>query len=260
MNARSAIPQRLPQQPRWLKAALVGSIWASVEIVLGSFLHNIRFPITGTVLASIGVSLLVASRLVWKENGIIWRAGVICAVLKSISPSAVILGPMLGIMSEAFLLEIAIRLLGGNAAGFMVGGALAVLSPLLQKVVSLLVTYGLNIAELYVRLYEFAARTLSIESFGPVDLLLVLVGLSVVLGAFAGAMGMFLGRKALGIQPAELSDAEGATPATVDTGSPDQRYSRVLLVAHVAALGQPIQIPVNIDPKVFNHFEGWKIN
>jgi len=28
----------------WLKAAMLGSLWASVEIILGSFLHNLHIP------------------------------------------------------------------------------------------------------------------------------------------------------------------------------------------------------------------------
>jgi hypothetical protein len=32
-----------PLNSIWLKASVVGSIWASIEIILGSFLHNLRF-------------------------------------------------------------------------------------------------------------------------------------------------------------------------------------------------------------------------
>jgi hypothetical protein len=28
----------------WLKAAVVGSLWGASEIVLGSFLHNLKYP------------------------------------------------------------------------------------------------------------------------------------------------------------------------------------------------------------------------
>jgi len=34
----------------WLRASVIGSLWASVEIILGSFFHNIRIPFAGTIL------------------------------------------------------------------------------------------------------------------------------------------------------------------------------------------------------------------
>ena len=44
-----------PLNPIWLKAAVVGSIWASIEIILGSFLHNLKIPLSGTILSFIAM-------------------------------------------------------------------------------------------------------------------------------------------------------------------------------------------------------------
>ena len=73
----------------WLKAAVVGSLWGSVEIIVGSFFHNIRMPMSGTILAVLGISLLVAFGQIWKDKGLFWRAGLIAAMMKSGSPSAI---------------------------------------------------------------------------------------------------------------------------------------------------------------------------
>ena len=35
----------------WMKAAVVGGLWASIEIIIGSFLHNTRLPFAGSMLA-----------------------------------------------------------------------------------------------------------------------------------------------------------------------------------------------------------------
>ena len=87
----------LPKQQKistvWLKASVIGSLWASVEIILGSFFHNVGIPFAGTLLAMNSVALMVAFHQVWKEKGLFWRAGLICALMKSISPSAVLLAP-----------------------------------------------------------------------------------------------------------------------------------------------------------------------
>ncbi|RPH94809.1 hypothetical protein EHM69_06280, partial [candidate division KSB1 bacterium] len=101
----------------WLHAAVLGSVWASIEIIVGSFLHNLRVPFTGTTLTAVGVCLLVAGQYFWPDRGIIWRAGVICALMKSVSPSAVLLGPMIGILTESLMLQLAVGILGRNPLG-----------------------------------------------------------------------------------------------------------------------------------------------
>lgn len=101
-----------PLKEIWLKASVLGSIWASIEILLGSFLHNLKIPFSGMILSLIGVWLIISFLQVWKERGLVWRAGIICALMKSISPSAIILGPMIGIFTEALLIEFFIFVLG----------------------------------------------------------------------------------------------------------------------------------------------------
>jgi len=74
--------------------------------VLGSFLHNLKVPFSGNILTAIGIIILISVSYIWKEKGLFWRAGLICAIMKTMSPSAVIFGPMIAIFSEAMLLEI----------------------------------------------------------------------------------------------------------------------------------------------------------
>jgi nucleoside-triphosphatase THEP1 len=217
----------------WTKAALLGSLWAAVEIVLGSFLHNIGMPLTGTVLSALGVCLMVAGGQLWPDRGIIWRAGVLCALMKSVSPSAVIIGPMIGITLEAFLLDGMTRLLGRTAPGYILGGALATTLPVFQKLIGLVFTYGLDAARLYVVLYEFAARSLHLTGVGPLDLILLWLGSNLLLGTAAAVLGMRAGKHAR-----ELPDPPsitGTDQTTYSLGSPDpgQRFSLPLFAVHV---------------------------
>ncbi len=218
----------------WLRAAVLGSIWAAVEIVLGSFLHNVRFPLTGAALSAIGVCLCVSGSRLWPDRGLIWRAGVVCALLKSLSPSAVIFGPMIAIAAEGFLLEAGVRLLGRNAVGWLVGGALATLEPLAHKAAGLLVTYGPDAGRLYVALCAFAARVLRVEALGPGNLLAALAGLSALAGLLAAWLGMAVGRSAAATPAAALPAASGA--ARDPFAATGQRYAPFLLAVHAAAL------------------------
>lgn len=177
---------------KWMKAAIVGGLWASVEIILGSFLHNLRIPLSGTILSANGVILMIAFDRHWGEKGMIWRAGLITALMKSISPSAVILGPMIGIISEAILLEIGVRLFGRNPLGYLVGGIAAISAVLLHKAVSLLILYGFNIVEVYINLFHFAIKQLHLPPTEPWIALLVLMGIYALIGLISALIGMRL--------------------------------------------------------------------
>ncbi|MFA6128366.1 MAG: nucleoside-triphosphatase [Bacteroidales bacterium] len=174
---------------KWLRAATIGSIWASIEIIIGSFLHNLRLPLAGSILSFFAVVLMVSFLKMWPQKGIIWRAGLICALMKSISPSAVILGPMTGIMLEAMLMELGLFVLGMNMAGMILGGMLAVLSALFHKAVNLLILYGNDFATLLNRLVQYAAKQLRMESMTGVDVLLLLILVYLIAGAFASIAG-----------------------------------------------------------------------
>ncbi len=217
----------------WLKAALLGSLWASVEIVLGSFLHNIRFPVTGTILSAFGACLCVAGAVLWDKPGLIWRAGAICAVMKSISPSAVILGPMIGIMLEALLLEATTRVLGRNAAGFLVGGALATSMPIVQKIAGIVFTYGTDAARLYVAIVDAATKSLGITSIRPADIILLLLAINVTLGAIAVLVGMAAGKRARTLRATESPRPDHDAPSLFGSPDPAQRFSLPLLAVHI---------------------------
>ena len=109
----------------WIKAAVVGSIWAGSEIVVGSFLHNLKIPFRSQILTAIAIILIISVVQKWKDKGLVWRAGLIAAIMKSISPSAVIFGPMIAIFLEALLIEFSIRIIGKNKFSYLTAGALA---------------------------------------------------------------------------------------------------------------------------------------
>jgi len=160
----------------WIKAAVAGGLWASFEIIIGSFLHNMRIPFAGSMLAVTGMVLMIAFHRLWPERGLIWRAGLICALMKSISPSSLILGPMIGILTEAMLLELSVRLLGTNKAGYITGGVLGVSSAIIHKIASILILYGFSLIEVYLNIYRFAARQFGVENPDPWKLLAALAG------------------------------------------------------------------------------------
>lgn len=184
-----------PLDEIWLKAAVVGSLWASVEIILGSFFHNLNIPFSGTILSFIGVYMLVSFIQIWKENGLIWRSGLICALMKSISPSAIILGPMIGIFTEAIILELFVFLFGKNLFGYMIGGSLAVFSTIVHKMTNLLITYGFDFINILESLYYFCVKQLRVETIRPVHLIIIICIIYLISGMVAAILGYFAGKK-----------------------------------------------------------------
>lgn len=181
---------------KWKKAAIIGGLWASIEIVIGSFLHNMRIPFAGTILAAQGIIILLAFISFWPERGLIIRAGIITALMKSISPSAIILGPMTGILTEALLLELFIIFFGRNILGYIIASAIALSSALFHKIITFLILYGFDIILIYKNIYHWFQNKTGIDSLSSLQFVLVILGLYISFGMIAGILGFLIGKKA----------------------------------------------------------------
>jgi len=189
----------------WLKASVLGSLWGSFEIIIGSFFHNIRFPMAGTILAVIGISLIAAFGQSWKDRGLFWRAGLISAVMKSVSPSAILLGPMTGILLEALLFELSVFLFGRNVIGYIIGGMLALYSVVIHKITSLIVIYGFDLIRITENFYAFIIKQLSIENLSFLHAFLLISSIYLLLGLFASIFGILIGKAAISRKEMEFT-------------------------------------------------------
>jgi nucleoside-triphosphatase THEP1 len=236
--------KRTRKHDLWLHATACGSLWAALEIVLGSFLHNLRLPFAGTLLAAMSVMLLVAFDRRFGKPGLAWRAGLVCALMKSISPSAVIFGPMIGIMTEALIVDLVLRVPGPRLFVATLAGALALFSALIHKIIMLLVVYGSNLATLYKSLTQFATRETGIDALGGCHLLAVLSAIYLAIGIAAALAGRIIGRIADHTPPAEIPDTE-----TGDT-NPSPLTKTIAIPAHIR-LTQTLVILAHVVIVVF---------
>ncbi len=218
---------------KWVRAAIIGTIWAAAEIVLGSFLHNLRVPFSGNVLTAIALVILISVSFRWREHGLYWRAGLICAIMKTMSPSAIIFGPMIAIMMESLLLELSVRLLGRTYAGFIVGSMLAMSWNLVQKIINLIIFYGGNLVEIYSSLTDYASRQLTLQFDAFWAPLILLMGLYALFGAAAAIAGIVTGRRMAALPPDE--SPPGPLPAERDEkrGGEALSYSLPWLAADI---------------------------
>jgi nucleoside-triphosphatase THEP1 len=222
----------------WLKAAVMGSLWASFEIIVGSFLHNLRIPFSGSTLTFASVFLVIAFIQFWNDRGLVWRAGLICALMKSLSPSAVIIGPMVGILTEALIIEIFIRITGRNLISYMIAGGLAVASALFHKIISLLILYGFDLVKILEGIYQYAVKQLHITSLNPLQLLIILISVYLVAGMAAAIMGYFTGRKFRNMPLSPVLQEKVALEQADRhfSISGQHRYSIILLFSHLFIL------------------------
>lgn len=192
---------KAPLNEQWIKASIIGSMWASVEIVWGSFLHNLRVPLSGHILTAIGLIILISASYRWKEKGLFWRAGVICALLKTMSPSAVIFGPMIAIFTEALLLEASVTLFGKNHIGLAIGAILAMSWNLVQAIIGKVIAYGYNLVKLYESIMLYAQKQLHTDIdmvWAPIVWLLIIY---ILLGLGTAIAGISMGKR---IESADL--------------------------------------------------------
>jgi nucleoside-triphosphatase THEP1 len=197
---------------KWIKASIIGTIWAASEIVLGSFLHNLKIPLSGNILTAIGLVILISISFTWTDKGLFWRAGLICSLMKTMSPSAVIFGPMIAIFAESVLLELFVRLSGRTLAGYILGAMAAMSWNLFQQIANYIIFYGSNIIEVYSNLLNLAQKQLHIQTsivWLPIIILLVAYAL---FGLLAGVIGIMTGRKMLN-NPASVIPLNRNKPA-----------------------------------------------
>lgn len=225
---------------KWIKASILGTVWASSEIVLGSFLHNLRVPFSGNILTAIGIVILIAAQYKWKEKGLFWRAGLVCALMKTMSPSAVIFGPMVAIFSEALLLEFSVRLLGRTVAGFILGSVLAMSWNLFQKIFNYIIFYGYNIVEVYKNLMVYAEKQLGLRFDAVWTPILILLGLYAIFGAMAAWVGIRTGRR-INETPLPLSDiGKRSNPVSPARKILDFKHSLLWLLVDIILLFAPL--------------------
>ncbi len=177
-----------------MHAAIVGSLWASAEIVAGSFMHNLRFPFAGIILSMAGVTLLVAYHRLWPAPWLFVKAGMVCALMKTLSPSGVILGPVIGIMLESLALQMAVFLIGRNWLAYFFGGFLAVLSVPVYMLASYYIKFGWPFFVLLKQMLSAFLPGTVFSSEGLVRVSLFFILFTALLGAISVWIGLYIGQ------------------------------------------------------------------
>jgi len=180
----------------WAHATAFGAAWGAIEITLGSFLHSLRLPFGGVVLASVGVGLLAAQRQFVPDRGASVATAAVAALCKSVSPGGVILGPMLAILIEGALVEVAVLAAPRALATTILAGSLCALWSVFQKLATQILLYGTGVVDLYLSALASAGRALGVPPHAGWSVWIGFCMLACGVGVAGATFGRAVGREA----------------------------------------------------------------
>lgn len=167
--------------------AVFGTLWGLSEISLGSVLKSLNIPFSGAVLAAIGLTIALVGRAFVPKKGSTFFIGVIAMLLKLFSLGGVIIGPMVGIISEALVAEIVLSLMGKpSRVSFLLAGALGVAWTLLQPFVTGPLLFGRTLFVVWLDLLDSGTRLLGLDTNAALWIVVALLAIYLSIGGLAG--------------------------------------------------------------------------
>ncbi len=183
----------------WVTIGLFGALWGAVEIVLGSYLHLILPPqantfLTGVVLGGIGVAVALTGRHFVPKRGSVFLIGVVTALLKLLSPGGIKIGPIVAILVEGALMEIALwAAREPRHWTFMLAGALAIAWNLPHKFVMMRLLFGKGFADVFNKMVQDGSQSLGLDPSAAWLILFILLTIRLIVGAISGWSAWKLG-------------------------------------------------------------------
>jgi len=167
--------------------AVFGTLWGISEITLGSVLKSLNVPFSGAVLAAIGLMIALVGRTFVPKKGSTLFVGVIAMLLKLFSLGGVIIGPMVGIFSEALVAEIVLSLSGDSRRfTFLLAGALGVVWTLLQPFVTGPLLFGRSLFVVWLDLLDTGSRLLGLSGSAVLWIVVAMLAIYLFIGCVAG--------------------------------------------------------------------------
>ena len=174
--------------------AVFGALWGLVEISLGSILHAINIPLTGLLLSTIGIMVASIARLFVPRRGSTIFIGVIAMVLKLFSIGNILIGPMVGIITEALIAELILDAFPKpSLAAFISACTGAALWVIVQPFVTGVLLFGRNLLISWLDLLDTGTRLFGFPSQAVLWIVLALVVLHLAVGATGGWLAWKLG-------------------------------------------------------------------
>jgi hypothetical protein len=175
--------------------AVFGALWGLDEISLGAVLKTLNIPLSGVVLSSIGLTIALVGRAFVPRRGSTFFIGVLAMLLKLFSLGGVILGPMVGILTEALVAEIVLSVAGrSRRVAFILAGALGVAWVLLQPFVTGPLLFGRTLFVVWLDLLDLGRRLFGLTPAAALWIVSGLILIHLVIGGLVGWLSWDIAR------------------------------------------------------------------
>jgi len=176
--------------------AVFGVLWGIVEMSLGTVLKSLNIPFSGAVLASIGLTVAMIGRLYVPRRGSTLFIGVIATILKLFSLGGILIGPMVGILSEALIAELVLSLLGQpRRRWFVIAGSLGVTWAMIQPFVTNPLLFGRTLVSVWLNMLDQGSRYLGIDTSAAWIIVVLMIVIHLALGTVAGWFAWRIGQE-----------------------------------------------------------------
>lgn len=174
--------------------AVFGALWGLVETSLGTLLKSLHLPMSGLVLSGVALFIALTARVIVPRRGSTLFIAAIALLLKLFSVGSVVVGPLVGILSEALVVELVLSF-GGRPRRplFLLAGALGVLWVLVQPFITNPLFFGRTVLDAWASLLKQGVGVLGVDMSAVVVIVTALVALHVAVGLLAGWLGWGVG-------------------------------------------------------------------
>jgi len=174
--------------------ALFSAVWAAIEINLGFVLKIFRIPFSGTLLNFFGLLILFIARTSVPKRSTALLMGFTTALLKFIYLGGIAIYPVLGILIEVVLVEIALYKDQPEKINYLLAGALSLLWSFFHPFFAQGILAGWGLVKVYVLIVQRGASFLGIQEHQALLIFSVLILFHLILGVFVGLLSWKLTR------------------------------------------------------------------
>jgi len=184
----------------WIYIAVFGALWGALELTLGAYLHLLFPPLantffTGLIMAGLGAIIALVGYHFVPRTGAVLSVGIITTLLKALSLGGMKIGPIVAILAQVILIELALLSKKPlTRRRYVLAGALAVSWNFFHKFIMMRLLYGKGINDVYLKMVQEGSRVLGVDARYALVIIGLLFLVRVIAGAAAGWLGWDLGR------------------------------------------------------------------
>ncbi len=175
--------------------ALLGALWAAVEIHIGLLLHLVRLPFAGILLTFFGVLILLVGRAFVPQRGTAVLTGLIASLSTFLFLGAIVIYPIIGIIMESIFVEIGLAFPFSSRINFQISGVMGMLWSFVHPFIVQGIIAGLGFFKIYSIVVEKGARLFHLAPQQVLAILLLLLTVFVAAGLVAGMVGWNLSNR-----------------------------------------------------------------